>query len=69
MCSDHVPSCRHSEEEEPRSSSVNLIVAMDRRGLLTDGVLIVFGGWTMVHRSVVLCSAAAADWHVVLSVE
>ena len=25
MCSDHVPSCRHSEKEEPRSSSVNLI--------------------------------------------
>ena len=41
----------------------------DEGGLLTDGVLIVFGGWTMVHCSVVLCSAAAADWHDVLSVE
>jgi len=57
-----VPSCRHSEVEEPRSSSTNLIVAMDRRDLRRWAVIVLVV-LTMVALVVVLglCSAVAAD--------
>ena len=50
-----------------------LFVAMDRRGLLTDGVLIVFGVSTMVHRSMgvwaMICSCSGFSMEMYVALE